>query len=324
MPTDSDTQQKFRIVNREYLLSLTDTADFDIYARMSSDRNGQPVLLLKKGASLDTLQSLLSSREGYSVLCIREEDHVRYWRVIEDSLQQMVNDPQTPVKRKASLLYTCARDTMEEVFANPRSGENMDKARTIVEAIIQLAIVDAVAIPHLLKLSAANYRAFTHCINATVFSVGLWLTIGKGEDKDLREMAYGCILHDIGLGEIDPRIINKPAKLTSAEYTIVKRHPRLGYEMLTGLIPDAALDVILHHHEKIDGSGYPEGLTGERISDSVKICSIADVYDALTSRRPYAGTRTPFEALLLMKERMAGHFEQENFLKFIHFLGDHR
>ena len=100
----------------------------------------------------------------------------------------------------------------------------------------------------------------------------------------------------------------------------MKKHPLYGYKLMIGLIPAIALDVILHHHEKHDGKGYPQGLTGEKTSDYAKIAAIADVYDALTTRRSYAEARDPFKAVLTMKEEMVGHFEQEKFISFIHML----
>ena len=86
-------------------------------------------------------------------------------------------------------------------------------------------------------------------------------------------------------------------------------------------LPPIALDVILHHHEQYTGKGYPHGLCGDEISSHAKIAAIADVYDALTTNRPYGLARPPFEAIMTMKEKMVGHFEQEKFLEFIRFLG---
>ena len=90
--------------------------------------------------------------------------------------------------------------------------------------------------------------------------------------------------------------------------------------LMKGEISDVALDVILHHHEKYDGTGYPEKLAGHDISDNAKVAIIADVYDALTTNRPYGDARDPFQAMLLMKEKMVGHFEQEKFISFVKFL----
>jgi HD-GYP domain-containing protein (c-di-GMP phosphodiesterase class II) len=153
-----------------------------------------------------------------------------------------------------------------------------------------------------------------------VFGIGLWRVIVNGRVDELREFALGCLLHDIGKTGISDWILNKPGKLDEQEFDEVKKHPQLGVELMKDSVSDLALDVILHHHERYDGTGYPEGLVGKQISDNAKIASIADVYDALTTNRPYSDARKPFNAVLLMKEQMVGHFEQEKFIKFIYML----
>lgn len=190
----------------------------------------------------------------------------------------------------------------------------------ITSSIIQFALSDDASIPSLLQLSSHDYYTFTHCLNVAVFSIGMWQKIYPGEKKGLQEFALGCILHDIGKSKIDEAILNKPGSLTAEEFATIKKHPQYGYELMVDSVPPTSLDVILHHHEKHCGKGYPEGLPGDRTSDLAKIAAIADVYDALTTRRAYAEAREPFKAMLTMKQEMVGHFEEEKFISFVHLL----
>ena len=138
-------------------------------------------------------------------------------------------------------------------------------------------------------------------------------------NHDMRALGVGFFLHDVGKVGIDPSIITKPGKLTSDEMQEMKRHPSLGYKLLheTRQLTEEAKTIVLQHHERIDGSGYPKGLCGGDIHVYGRICSIADVYDALTSDRPYRKRMPPFTALKIMQDEMIHHFQKDLFQKFV-------
>jgi HD-GYP domain-containing protein (c-di-GMP phosphodiesterase class II) len=118
-------------------------------------------------------------------------------------------------------------------------------------------------------------------------------------------------------------VLNKPGKLTDEEFSIIKGHPEEGYKMLlagSGVDP-VALDVVLHHHEKTDGSGYPKHLKDEEISQFAKMGAVCDVYDAITSNRPYKAGWDPAESLRKMAEWTKGHFDPVIFQAFVKSLG---
>jgi HD-GYP domain-containing protein (c-di-GMP phosphodiesterase class II) len=118
-------------------------------------------------------------------------------------------------------------------------------------------------------------------------------------------------------------VLNKPGKLTDAEFAIMKSHPAEGHKMLLamGNVDPIALDVCLHHHEKTDGSGYPKGLKSEQISLHAKMGAVCDVYDAITSNRPYKSGWDPAESLRKMAEWANGHFDPQVFQAFVKSLG---
>lgn len=315
-----DGAEKYITINQDYLLDQEKKIEFDIYVFRERNRKKMPVLL----ASRDTLVSDVRekiAKKFYGKLYIKEDAARSFEEFLEDSVSDIIADDTIPIEEKSKVIYDCSKNIIKDVFEDPRSGKNTARTKKITNNIIDFILQSENSILNLLNLGSHDYYTFTHCINVSVFAVGLWLMIGKGYEKELRDFAYGCILHDVGKAEISEKILRKPGKLTDAEFEVIMEHPQKGYDLMKDSASPIALDVILHHHEKYSGDGYPHGLQDTEISDYAKIAAIADVYDALTTNRPYSDARGPFHAILLMKEEMVGHFEQEKFIQFIHFLG---
>lgn len=131
------------------------------------------------------------------------------------------------------------------------------------------------------------------------------------------------MLHDIGKSRVSPEITNAPGKLTKEQWEEMRRHPEYGREILEelGVTDPMVLDVTLHHHEKLTGTGYPHGLWGDEVSKPVRVSTIADVFDALTTRRTYKAAMSAFAALRLMKEEMAKELDQDLFHAFVEMMG---
>ncbi len=142
------------------------------------------------------------------------------------------------------------------------------------------------------------------------------------DNEQIREAGIAGLLHDVGKIVIPGVVLNKPGKLTDDEFSVMRRHPELGHAMLlkSELIPKCALDVCLHHHEKIDGTGYPHSLQGQQISILARMAAICDVYDAITSNRPYKEAWDPASSLAHMS-KWTGHFDKELFNTFVKTVG---
>jgi putative nucleotidyltransferase with HDIG domain len=153
-------------------------------------------------------------------------------------------------------------------------------------------------------------HSYRHCLFVTGFAVAFAQHLGMRED-DQRRLARAGLLHDVGKAFIPVAILDKPGKLTDQETRAIRRHPRLGYDALAaqGGFPPEMLDVVLHHHELLDGTGYPDGLSGDRISDIVRLTTIMDIYTALVENRAYRLPFTHAKAFELM-EQMTGALDQ--------------
>jgi putative nucleotidyltransferase with HDIG domain len=154
---------------------------------------------------------------------------------------------------------------------------------------------------------ADSYR---HCLFVTGFAVAFAQHLGMRED-DQRRLARAALLHDVGKAFIPVAILDKPGQLTDAEMNEMRKHPRRGYDALAaqGGFPPEMLDVVLHHHEFLDGTGYPNGLRDNQISDIVRLITIVDIYAALVERRAYRLQFTHARAFAMM-EAMGGKLDQ--------------
>jgi len=136
---------------------------------------------------------------------------------------------------------------------------------------------------------------------------------------NMQELGAGFFLHDLGKCDIPHDLINKPGRLTVKEWDLMRTHPTCGEKILreTGHLTSECSLIVMQHHEREDGSGYPSGLSRYRIHLYAHICALADVYEALTSTRPYKKKLTTFEALRVMRDEMISHFNRNLFEKFV-------
>jgi HD-GYP domain-containing protein (c-di-GMP phosphodiesterase class II) len=171
-----------------------------------------------------------------------------------------------------------------------------------------------------MNITTHDYNTYVHSVNVGVLGVSLAKTVfGKSDRHDMHALGAGFFLHDLGKVYIDEAIINKPGKLTDDEMDEMRKHPGLGFKLLneTKQVNEENRLVVLQHHERANGMGYPQKMRGEEIHIYGRICSVADVFDALVSKRPYKKKLEPFEALKIMKEEMMAHFQKEIFDKFV-------
>jgi putative nucleotidyltransferase with HDIG domain len=190
-------------------------------------------------------------------------------------------------------------DTVADMFALGRSGHapSLD-ATTRCGAQIVDRLHEIGLSAYLAAIQNHHSRTYTHCLTVTAVAVGFGLQLGLSR-TDTERLAVAGLLHDIGKSQIPLDILEKPAALDEQESLVMRNHPVLGHEMLrdtAGLAGDIH-DMVLHHHEYLDGSGYPHGLRGSQISDLNRIMTIADVFGALVEPRSYKPPMSGMQAL---------------------------
>src|SRR6202521_926085 len=204
-----------------------------------------------------------------------------------------------------------AHELMVKIFNKLPAGVSL-KYSDIVEAENKIlkAIKHSSLREWLTAVGCHHTDTYRHCLFVTGFAVAFAQHLGMRED-DQRRLTRAALLHDVGKAFIPVTILDKPGTLTEEERSEVPRHPRLGYDPLAdqGGFPPEMLDVVLHHHEFLDGTGYPNGLRGDRISDIVRLTTIVDIHAALVEKRAYRLPFTHAKAFAIM-EQMGGRLDQ--------------
>ncbi|MDQ1340063.1 MAG: hypothetical protein QG567_1220 [Campylobacterota bacterium] len=242
-------------------------------------------------------------------------------KYFESNLQAIVFDKNITKEEKSEIVYLSATDVVENLFSNPITTESITKTRGVVKNILDGVLSDNITINSLIAVSSYDYYTFTHSVDVSVYALGIGKEL-KMNPKTLNLLAEGAILHDIGKSKIDIKIVNKPGRLVDEEFKIMKQHPQFSYDILheLGLRNPSILTAARDHHEKLNGKGYPNGISGEQISSFARIIAIADIFNALTTRRSYKPALSSFEALKIMKNEMSEELD-ENILKvFIYMM----
>ncbi len=225
---------------------------------------------------------------------------------------------------RAAKICATARGAVSSMFQEARMGKAIDAkhALPVVEEISSSVARNPGALIGLARLKNKDDYTYMHSVAVCALMVSLARQL-KLDDLQVREAGMAGLLHDIGKMMVPLSILNKPGKLTDDEFVSVKSHPEEGYKLLKAGsgVSDITLDVCLHHHEKMAGNGYPEKLKDEQLSIFARMGAVCDVYDAITSNRPYKSGWDPSESIRKMAEWSGPHFDPAVFQAFVKSIG---
>ncbi|MDA8091862.1 MAG: HD-GYP domain-containing protein [Nitrospiraceae bacterium] len=244
-------------------------------------------------------------------------------KLVPSDLLEALRDSGMDSREKAGAIYRSSITLMEKLLKDPVA-KNIREAKTGIKEIVDIILSETSTARELLKITTHDLYTYTHSVNVGVLAVLLSKSVPKSipgglAGQDMHELGAGFFLHDLGKVRVDSNIINKRGPLTPEEMEEVKKHPQKGCEMVSeaGELTEECRAIILQHHERFDGSGYPMGLKGHEIPLSGYICAVADVFDAITSNRSYQKSLTTFQALNYMKEKLEGKFYKQVFDEFV-------
>ena len=252
---------------------------------------------------------------------IKKSDLLRYQEYITALRQsaELLEDDKTKIT--AAAIRETSKMVLQNFLEDPKSGEKIKEVNVQVNNMIDYILADKDAIYMLLSMKGYDYYTYTHSVNVAALSISLGLLIGLSRDVS-EKLGMGTMLHDIGKSAISHEILNKQGRLSDVEYALIKSHVFEGEKIMRQhkSFPGESFNAVLHHHEKLTGKGYPCGLSAKEISLFGRISSIADCYDALTTRRPYKVAYTPFYALMIISKD-TGDYDGELLRTFVKMLG---
>lgn len=267
----------------------------------------------------------IDSGESYVAEQTEEEIKAEAEHVLTEAVSKAVERVEIAAEmERAAKICSQAKQAVSSMFNEARMGKALDAADAmpLVEEIATSVYRNPSAIISLARLKTADEYTYMHSVAVCALMVALARQLGMNEAQ-ARQAGMAGLLHDIGKMMIPMDILNKPGRLTDEEFDIVKSHPAEGHKLLLEGqgVDEVALDVCLHHHEKMDGSGYPNKLNQDSISLFAKMGAVCDVYDAITSNRPYKNGWDPAESLRKMAEWSKGHFDPVVFQAFVKSVG---
>lgn len=224
----------------------------------------------------------------------------------------------------AKKIHTKAKKVVTSMFGDVRMGKALDVqgAVVLVEDIQSSIERNPSALLSLARLKNANEYTYLHSVAVCMLMIALAKQL-KLSESQARQAGVAGLLHDIGKMAIPNQVLDKPGKLTDEEFNVIKQHPQRGWEILKASyqVDDVALDVCLHHHERVDGRGYPEKISGDDLSLFARMGAVCDVYDAISSDRCYKKAWGPAESISKMTAWREGHFDEVIFHAFVKTIG---
>ncbi|MFZ5508877.1 MAG: HD-GYP domain-containing protein [Pseudomonadota bacterium] len=225
---------------------------------------------------------------------------------------------------RAQAVHRQAHRVVRSVMQDVRLGRavQLEQVEPVVENITSSILRNSGALLSLCLIKNKDDYTFLHSVSVCTLMVAFCRSVGMDADT-IRQAGIGGLLHDTGKMMVPDAILNKPGRLTDEEFALIKRHPEEGYAVLvrTPGIGEMPLDITLHHHERMDGSGYPKSLPGESITTLAQMAAIVDVYDAITSDRCYHKGMAPTEALRKIFEWSKFHFNPQLVQAFLRCIG---
>ena len=253
---------------------------------------------------------------------VKFEDHEKYEKDTQKYLEKILQKDDVDVELKTAIMHEMAADVVNDLLEGEVTSQKIEQAADLINDTVSLITENPNAIEAMLSVTSHDYYTYTHCVNVSTYALGFGKFLGLDDEK-LKLLGMAGIMHDLGKRRVPSEIINKNGKLTDEEFDIMKSHPIHGADILSemGETNQLLLNIVEQHHEKLNGGGYPYKLKGGNIDPLSQIMAIADIYDALTTKRSYKDALSADEAFEIMKKYMEHELNPVllgKFIKFIH------
>jgi HD-GYP domain-containing protein (c-di-GMP phosphodiesterase class II) len=288
-------------------LMPADKLDFDLFVRNDEDRT-----VLFRGRSYpfeeNDIRRLCESRAN--TLYIRVVEHERYC----DYLRHVVlENPDLSGPQRVQVLMAVNRSVFESAFHSPNVHRYLQFAREFGEELTTAICDSEIILSVMIRLMSHDYYTYTHVANVTTYCLALACGLGIKEREILQQITIGGLLHDYGKRFVPKSILNSRGRLTDEQWVLIQQHPTTGFRdfSLRNDISWGQLMMVYQHHERPDGKGYPVGIGGSEIHDWAKMCKLVDVFESLTSDRPYRRADSVSKVMEFMRAKAGTEFDPE-------------
>lgn len=303
-------QSEFIPIHVVNLVPTEANAGFDLYRRDLASKKH----VLYRGSALALRQSDIETLQerGFEHLYMTPDAYAEYQIFLRDLVG--IDGPgfEASLSTRISALNEVAREALGASFRSGDTSESIETAGRLAKLAAEIFCHDEFHEAELFRVLHHDDATFTHSANVGFYAGILAKQLGFA-DEDIRSIITGGLLHDLGMLDIDKQILGKPARLEENELREVQRHPIFGIQKLAhrSELTEGQLMMVYQHHERFDGTGYPVGLVGDEIHPWAKICAVVDVFEALTSHRPYRNPKGQDLVVALLQRGGAKSFDPE-------------
>ncbi len=292
---------------------------FDIYTL----ENGRYYLFVKASFQVtrDNLSKDYAKRQSY--FFIRREDRSNYNFYLENRLSTILKNDYLPVDKKIALVYEVSYSIGRELFSRSAS-LNSARLNRFIAGAMSFIFSSRIPLGEIIRISEKSMHTFNHMLHCAIHAAIFFPRIGVKDPKLLKRLTVGAFLHDIGKAKVDQRILKKGDILSPMEREEMNRHPIYGVRFLNevlGIQDQLIEEMILNHHERLDGSGFPKGKRNMKIHE--RAVAIIDVYERLTYKRSSVGQRSPKEAIKTIISEEGSGIDQNLLSHFSNYINDH-
>lgn len=281
---------------------------FNLFA----EEDDSMILVFKAGSQITTPNDQLINKFG-KYLSISSSDQEAYLDYTIEHITRIIVNSDVGFLDKVRIVNRLGMKAIREFHREPHNKEFLKSCKKSVDAYVSLIIQSRESAYALIGLSSSDAYSFSHALNVGILSILIGMSIYGADKGVLWRIGLAGMTLDIGKSIIDDKILSKHSGLSDKEWELIKQHPIFSYQILSQHdLPESVMTAVKSHHERFDGSGYPEGLRGKKIHPFARILAVTDVYDAITSEKSYGEEKSHINALKEMSEQY-GKYDSEVF-----------
>lgn len=292
---------------------------FALYTRIEGEyivyrRDNLPYTITQEEALLEN---------GIKTMFIASQQLDKFWEYLRSTILEVIDDPAIPLEERAKLFYRSTTEITKQAMERPLSEKSLSTASTMIQCSLKILTEGKAALHALMMEMDSQPGLFQGALNAVQYGLALAQEVGITDPRELESFGTGLLFMDLGMLQLPQELVFKDGPYSFDEWALIKRHPGMALQMLNDIegVTDLAKAVVIGHHERIDGSGYPQGLRDDEVSLGLRIIGIVDEFNRMTAHPNPDHRLKPIEALTRMKLEMSAQYDDDLLETFIKLVG---